>query len=143
MAKYDDLIEEASGELEGVEGEVHSATQQLLDLQGRVSQLAHHTQAAEKTLHKVCPAYSPKPFFCVQLAHHIQAAENTCRRCTLPSLSSLSFCVQLHVLDVGCWINPYGCQPAGTPHPSCWEDPAEGPACLHFQTLPLRAAVWA
>ncbi|KAL0018930.1 hypothetical protein WJX79_001773 [Trebouxia sp. C0005] len=52
VAKYDDLIEEASGELERVEGEVHSATQQLLDLQGHVSQLAHHTQAAEKTLQK-------------------------------------------------------------------------------------------
>ncbi|DBB07098.1 TPA: hypothetical protein ACH3X1_011679 [Trebouxia sp. C0004] len=52
VAKYDDLIEEASGELERVEGELHSATQQLLDLQGRVSQLAHHTQAAEKTLQK-------------------------------------------------------------------------------------------
>ena len=64
MAKYDDLIEEASGELERVEGEVHSATQQLLDLQGRGSQLAHHTQAAEKTLQKVHPA---KPSFCVQL----------------------------------------------------------------------------
>lgn len=58
MAKYDDLIEEASGELERVEGEVHSATQQLLDLQGHVSQLAHHTQAAEKTLQKVHPAYT-------------------------------------------------------------------------------------
>ncbi len=53
MAKYDDLIEEASGELEAVEGEVHSATQQLLDLQGRVSQLAYHTQAAQKALQKV------------------------------------------------------------------------------------------
>jgi len=62
VAKYDDLIEEASGELERVEGEVHSATQQLLDLQGQVSQLAHHTQAAEKTLQKVYPAYTRKPF---------------------------------------------------------------------------------
>ncbi|DBA97880.1 TPA: hypothetical protein ACH3X3_012736 [Trebouxia sp. C0006] len=52
VAKYDDLIEEASGELEQVESEVHGATQQLLDLQGRVRQLAHHTQAAEKTLQK-------------------------------------------------------------------------------------------
>lgn len=58
MAKYDDLIEEASGELERVEGEVHSATQQLLDLQGHASQLAHHTQAAEKTLQKVHPAFT-------------------------------------------------------------------------------------
>ena len=44
----------------------------------------HHTQAAEKTLQKVHPAYAFTPFFCVQL----------------------------HVFDVVCWINPCGFQHA-------------------------------
>lgn len=49
VAKYDDLIEEASGELDRVEGQLHSATQQLLDLQGKLSQLAQEAHAADKT----------------------------------------------------------------------------------------------
>lgn len=58
VAKYDDLIEEASGELDRVEAQLHSATQQLLDLQGNVSQLTQQTQAAERTKQKVCPMSS-------------------------------------------------------------------------------------
>ncbi len=77
MAKYDDLIEEASGELDQVEGQLHSATQQLLDLQGRVSQLAHHTQAAEKTLQKVHPAYTLKPFSVCSCMCLIQSVGST------------------------------------------------------------------
>ena len=54
MAKYDDLIEEASGELDRQEAQLHSATQQLLDLQGRVSHLSQQTHAAERAKQKVC-----------------------------------------------------------------------------------------
>lgn len=54
VAKYDDLIEEASGELDRVEAQLHGATQQLLDLQGSVSQLTQQTQAAERSKQKVC-----------------------------------------------------------------------------------------
>lgn len=53
MAKYDDLIEEASGELDRVEAELYSATQQLLDLQGELSQLTQESYAAEKTMIQV------------------------------------------------------------------------------------------
>lgn len=53
MAKYDDLIEEASGELDRVEGQLYSATQQLLDLQGKLSQLAQESHVAEKTQKRV------------------------------------------------------------------------------------------
>lgn len=103
VAKYDDLIEEASGELEQVESEVHGATQQLLDLQGRVRQLAHHTQAAEKTLQKVCPAFILKSIpvcscmcliWCLALPPMQGRVSTTpkllrrpCRRCTRPTPS--------------------------------------------------------
>lgn len=53
MAKYDDLIEEASGELDRVEAELYSATQQLLDLQGKLRQLTQEGSAAEKSMLKV------------------------------------------------------------------------------------------
>ena len=55
VAKYDDLIEEASGELDRVEGQLCSATQQLLDLQGRLSQLAQESHVADKTRLRVMP----------------------------------------------------------------------------------------
>ena len=45
MARYDDLIDEASGELDRVEGQLQVATQQLLTLQAQLSQLSqdrHH-----------------------------------------------------------------------------------------------------
>ena len=58
MAKYDDLIEEASGELDRVEGQLYSATQQLLDLQGRLSQLTQEAHAADKTKLRVKPCLS-------------------------------------------------------------------------------------
>ena len=57
MAKYDDLIEEASGELDRVEAELYSATQQLLDLQGELSQLTQESYAAEKTMRQVMLAH--------------------------------------------------------------------------------------
>ena len=53
MAKYDDLIEEASGELDRVEGQLYSATQQLLDLQGKLSQLSQESHVADKSMQKV------------------------------------------------------------------------------------------
>lgn len=53
MAKYDDLIEEASGELDRVEGQLYSATQQLLDLQGQLSQLSQESHVADKTMQRV------------------------------------------------------------------------------------------
>lgn len=58
VAKYDDLIEEASGELDQVEGQLYSATQQLLDLQGRLSQLTQEAHAADKTKLRVKPCLS-------------------------------------------------------------------------------------
>ena len=53
MAKYDDLIEEASGELDRVETQLYSATQELLDLQGKLSQLSQESYAAEKSMLRV------------------------------------------------------------------------------------------
>ena len=53
VAKYDDLIEEAAGELDRVENQLHGATQQLLDLQGNLTHLMQQTQSAEKTKHRV------------------------------------------------------------------------------------------
>lgn len=53
VAKYDDLIEEAAGELDRVESQLHGATQQLLDLQGNLTHLVQQTQSAEKTKHRV------------------------------------------------------------------------------------------
>ena len=58
MAKYDDLVEEASGELDRVEGQLYSATQQLLDLQGKLSQLTQEAHAADKTKLRVKPCSS-------------------------------------------------------------------------------------
>lgn len=64
MAKYDDLIEEASWEFDRVEGQLHSATQQLLDLQGELSQLTQEAHAADKTKLRVKPCLSS---VCAQL----------------------------------------------------------------------------
>lgn len=62
MAKYDDLIEEAAGELDRVEGQLYSATQQLLDLQGELSQLTREGHAADKTKLRVKPfSVPPQP----------------------------------------------------------------------------------
>ena len=49
VARYDDLIEEAAGELERVERQVDAASQQLLDLQANMTQLARHTQHTDRT----------------------------------------------------------------------------------------------
>ena len=59
MAKYDDLIEEASGELDRVETQLYSATQELLDLQGKLSQLSQESYAAEKSMLRVTLCTAP------------------------------------------------------------------------------------
>ena len=48
VAKYDDLIDEASGELDRVEAQLHLATQELLSIQGDVSKLSLAACAATK-----------------------------------------------------------------------------------------------
>ena len=53
MARYDDLIEEAAGELERVESELEAAIEQLLDLQSSLSQLRQESYAADKSRHRV------------------------------------------------------------------------------------------
>ena len=59
MAKYDDLVEEASGELDRVETQLDSATQELLDQQGRLSQLTQESYAAEKSMLRVTLCTTP------------------------------------------------------------------------------------
>ena len=48
VARYDDLIDEASGELERVEAQLQDATQQLLTLQAQLSQLSQDRHHAVK-----------------------------------------------------------------------------------------------
>lgn len=54
MAKYDDLIEEASAELDRVESQLQDATQQLLSTQGEVRKLTQDARHASKHQGQVC-----------------------------------------------------------------------------------------
>ena len=67
MAKYDDLIDEASGELDRVEGQLHRAVQQLLDAQAQLSRATHDALSAERDKQKVLF------WMCVQQQHPIFA----------------------------------------------------------------------
>ena len=76
VAKYDDLIEEAAGELDRVENQLHGATQQLLDLQGNLTHLVQQTQSAEKTKHRVGSPLLYR-YIVIMLYHTIRSYQNS------------------------------------------------------------------
>lgn len=61
MGLWDDVIEEAAGELAEVEGQLHTASQQLLDLRSAIAQLSADAQKASAAKDQVCMLR----FFCV------------------------------------------------------------------------------
>ncbi len=54
MGRWDDVIEEAAGELEGVEGQLHTASRQLLDLRSATAQLSADAQKASDAKKQAC-----------------------------------------------------------------------------------------
>ena len=54
MGRWDDVIEEAAGELEGVEGQLHTASRQLLDLRSATAQLSADAQKASDAKEQAC-----------------------------------------------------------------------------------------
>lgn len=52
---WDAVIEEAAGELEGVEGQLHTASRQLLDLRSATAQLSADAQQASAAKQQARP----------------------------------------------------------------------------------------
>ena len=64
---WDEVIEEAAGELEGVEGQLHTASRQLLDLRSATAQLSADAQQASAAKQQARPKSLSSPFLTARL----------------------------------------------------------------------------